>query len=239
MLHFFFIRHAQSSNNVLWDTTRSSNGRRADPELSQLGLRQAERLAQFLKEGSPDGGIFDPAHPVGFGLTHLYCSLMVRAVATGTVVARTLGLPLVAWEDLHEEGGIYLENEAGERVGQAGHTRDFFARNYPELILPAEFPAAGWWNNRPYEAEADRPLRARRVLATLLKRHGGSDDRVAIFSHGGFYNWFMKAILGDPAAPEVWFRLNNTAITRIHFFDHAAEIVYMNNTGFLSADLVT
>ncbi len=239
MLQFFFIRHAQSSNNVLWDTTGSSNGRKADPELSQLGFRQAERLAQFLKDGNPDGGIVDPAHPIGFGLTHLYCSLMVRAVATGSIVARTLGLPLMAWEDLHEEGGIYLENETGERVGQAGHTRDYFVRHFPELLLPAGFPAGGWWDNRPYEAEADRPVRAQRVLAALLKRHGGTDDRVAIFSHGGFYNWFMKAVIGDPVAWEVWFRLNNTAITRIHFFDRAAEIVYMNNTSFLSADLVT
>jgi broad specificity phosphatase PhoE len=43
----------------------------------------------------------------------------------------------------------------------------------------------GWWN-RPFEAELHRPERARRVLVELLQRHGGSNDRVAMVSHGAF-----------------------------------------------------
>ncbi len=33
---------------------------------------------------------------------------MVRAMQTGSYVAAALNLPLVAWEDLHEGGGIFV-----------------------------------------------------------------------------------------------------------------------------------
>ncbi|HEX9029798.1 MAG TPA: histidine phosphatase family protein, partial [Anaerolineales bacterium] len=106
MMQFYFIRHAQSANNLLYDSTGSSKGRSHDPALSDTGVYQAVLLAQFLRQGNPDGGSFLAGdEPSGFQLTHLYSSLMVRAVSTGVQAARALGLPLVAWYDLHEEGG--------------------------------------------------------------------------------------------------------------------------------------
>jgi 2,3-bisphosphoglycerate-dependent phosphoglycerate mutase len=176
---------------------------------------------------------------MGFFLTHLYTSLMVRAVATGTIVSEELGLPLVAWEDAHEGGGIYLEKpETGECIGQPGKDRAYFETHYPQLVLPEGLGEAGWWN-RPFETEEQRPLRARRFWQQLIERHGQTDDRVAVISHGGFYNYLMAAILKMPSSDRVWFVLNNAAITRIDWYDQHVDLVYMNRVDFLPQELIT
>ena len=110
-MQLYFIRHAQSTNNALYAAGNGAGVRSHDPALTELGRHQAECLAEFLAKANPNTptGQADPQNRAGFGLTHLYCSLMSRAVATGTVVAARLALPLRAWVDWHEEGGLYLD----------------------------------------------------------------------------------------------------------------------------------
>lgn len=240
-MQFYFIRHAQSANNLLYDSTGSSKGRSHDPALSDTGVYQAVLLAQFLRQGNPDGGSFLAGdEPSGFQLTHLYSSLMVRAVSTGVQAARALGLPLVAWYDLHEEGGLYLEDErTGERIGQAGNKREFFQTQFPELRLPSDLVPTGWWNSQPFEQPAVASQRARRFLKDLLERHGASEDRVAVFSHGGFYNYWMSALLGLPDLERFWFRMNNVAVTRIDFVGDQVKLIYQNRMDYLPQRLIT
>ena len=254
-MQLYFIRHAQSYNNALWDATGVDKDRRCDPELTEVGQRQAETLAQFISRHSappphhadpsrtltpgkaPTFGR-DPQNLAGFGLTHLYTSLMQRAVATGAVLAEALDLPLIAWLDLHEGGGLYLNDEVtGEPASQPGPGRSFFQANYPSLLLPDWLDDQGWWQ-RPYEVREERPLRARRVLDELLARHGNTKDRVAFISHGGFYNHFLAALLNLPSHDGLWFSLNNTAITRIDFTEEL-RVVYQNRLDFIPAELVT
>ncbi|MBN1887440.1 MAG: histidine phosphatase family protein [Thermoflexales bacterium] len=243
-MQLYFIRHGQSENNALWARTASSMGRSHDPEISTIGRQQAESLARFLSQFDPAvaASDYDKQNVTGFGFTHLYCSLMVRAVATGRIVARALGLPLVAWEDWHESGGIYLNGEeSGLPLGQAGNSRSYFEAHYPELILPDAMNDAGWWN-RPYEQPEERPLRAQRVLRELIERHGQAQDRVAVISHGGFYNHFLKALLDPTRKDGRWFYLNNAAISRIDFQlseTESVELVYLNRLDFLPKELVT
>lgn len=240
-MQFYFIRHAQSENNLLYAQTGSQEGRSEDAELTEVGWQQAERLAEFLRRPGrrPAGGDHDGQNVGGFEFSHLYCSLMLRSVATGTVLARALDLPLVAWEDLHEVGGIHVTDKStGERIGQAGKPRSYFERHHPDLILPESLGEEGWWN-RPYEDREQRPLRARRVLDELLARHGQSDDRVAVVSHGGFYNHLMQAILNLPEREGYWFAMNNAAMTRIDFGDDYIWMQYLNRVDFMPTVLIT
>jgi 2,3-bisphosphoglycerate-dependent phosphoglycerate mutase len=240
-MQFYYIRHAQSANNLLWDRTGSSNGRSADPELSETGKQQAEHLARFLRQADSDivAKGRDGQNVAGFRFTHLYTSLMARSVATGTAVAHALGLPLLAWEDLHEMGGIYLDDDlTGEPVGLPGKNRAYFEENYPDLVLPDTLGAAGWWN-RPMETREQGSVRAQRFVHELLQRHGDSADRVAVISHGGFYNHVLAAVLGMPRIEDFWFVLNNAAITRIDFDGDAIYPVYFNRADFMPRDLVT
>jgi len=224
-MQFYFIRHGQSLNNLIYATTGSDKGRSCDPELTETGLRQAELLAGFLLEEK-------------INLTHLYTSMMIRATSTGAVIADRLGLLLIAWPDLHEEGGIYLNNEDGIPIGQPGKDRIFFEENYPGLVLPETLNASGWWN-RPYETAAERPARARRFLMDLFTRHGGTEHRVAVISHGGFYNHFLSSLLNLGNNHSLWFMLHNAAITRIDFYPDKTEFVYQNRLNFLPRELIT
>ena len=240
-MQFYFIRHGQSENNWLYTATGSWEGRSEDPDLTPLGRQQADKLGQFLRQPSLVDVVpaYDSQNAGGFGITHLYCSLMVRAVATGTAVARALDLPLVAWEDVHETGGIHHKDpETGEPVGQPGRNRAYFETHYPDLVLPDSLGDEGWWN-RPFEERAQRPLRARRFLDDLLERHGEGDDRVAVISHGGFHNHVMRALLNIPLDLECWIALNNTAITRIDFGDEFMALQYVNRIDFMPRDMVT
>lgn len=242
-MRLYFIRHGQSENNLLWSQTRSWKGRTEDPDLTPTGRQQAEVLARFLQQHTrstaPPASDYNPQNVHGFALTHLYCSLMIRAVATGNILARALNLPLVAWEELHETGGINrLDGESGERIGLPGKNRAYFERHHPDLILPASLGEEGWWN-RPFEAYEERPLRARRFLEELLERHGNTDDRVAVISHGGFYNYLLQAILEMPGGEGIWFSLNNAAMTRLDFEAAEAWVSYMNRLDYMPRELIT
>jgi 2,3-bisphosphoglycerate-dependent phosphoglycerate mutase len=239
-MQFYFIRHGQSTNNALWDANHEDSGRTSDPELTELGRRQARQVAQLLTSGNPRGGCLPDSRTMGFGLTHLYTSLMQRAVATAAIISETINLPVEAWVDAHEEGGIYLEDSTtGKRVGQAGLGRSYFKKNYPKLILPENLGESGWWNNQPFEEPEMRPERARRFLKTLVEKHGNTDDRVAVVSHGGFYNQLLMALQHRSESNGVWALINNTGITRIDFHEPYIDLVYLNRTDHLPIDLLT
>ena len=103
----------------------------------------------------------------------------------------------------------------GQPQGLPGRPRSYFTQNYQKLVLPETMDETGWWN-KPFESDLQRPERARRVLAELLARHGGGSDRVAMVSHGAFYNHLMRAIFGGESA-KGWWLMNNTGITRVDF----------------------
>jgi 2,3-bisphosphoglycerate-dependent phosphoglycerate mutase len=229
-MRLLFIRHGQSANNALWDSTGASKGRSDDPELTDVGRQQAALLAKYLSHNGNR-----------FGITHLYTSLMIRSIETALAVGEALSLPVHPWEDLHESGGIYNDGEDGNPVGLPGKTRDHFMSTYPGLILPKSLYEAGWWN-RPYETIESVPARAKRFIDDLLTKHGGTEDVVAVVSHGNFYRYFLAAVLQLPNPHAVWFLMHNTAISRIDFpVDLEVDVLvhYQNRVDHLPAELIT
>ncbi|MBN1260362.1 MAG: histidine phosphatase family protein [Anaerolineae bacterium] len=240
-MQLYYVRHAQSENNLLWELTGGSDGRRVDPELTERGWQQARHLAEFLSGDDFHASWREPdvQNISGFGITHIYCGLMLRTVQTGSLVARALGLPLLGWADIHETGGMFVvDPETGEYAGQPGQTRSAFAEAFPDLVLPEEATEEGWWN-RPFEAREARSPRARRVLDTLLERHGDTDDRVVMVSHGGFFNHFMGAVVGLEKRDGLWLHMNNAAITRIDFTPEYRLLMYLNRLDYMPRDLIS
>lgn len=250
-MQLYYIRHAQSENNHIYDQTGGSEGRHPDPSLSALGVRQLPHLAAlFGAGGDAPAPLFparDPGNRQGFNLTHLYSSLFTRALLTATAIGEATGLPVHGWVDLHEHGGVWEMAADGEaRTGLPGPGRGELARRFPHLVMPESVPESGWWN-RPYEDEAAMFARAYRFLEALLARHGGTEDRVAVVSHAGFYHAVLRALLGLPSAypgegdgvPPVYFGLNNTGITRIDVHEGRRAIVYLNRLDHLPAELIT
>ncbi len=270
-MQLYFIRHAQSINNRLYSLTGSSAGRSEDPEITPLGRRQASTLAHFLAHGPAAPGPIDAVHPDdepsrpsgeaqatfdvndlhnrrGFGITHLYSSLMLRAVSTGEFISQALGLPLVAWPDLHEAGGIYFDDKSASaaagapvRVGLPGKSRSYFTQHHPGLRLPEDLDETGWYN-RPFEERPERFARARRFLDEVCARHT-AQDRVAVVSHGAFYAYMLHTLFRIPIRMDQdfpqWFALNNCAISRFDFTDQPTVVVYLNRADFLPAELIT
>jgi 2,3-bisphosphoglycerate-dependent phosphoglycerate mutase len=247
-MQLYIIRHCQSENNALWLRTGSSNGREADPVLTDLGQHQAEHLAKYIagSKGNDVDPRQDPMDRSGIDITHLYCSLMSRSIETGLYIANRLGLPLIAREDIHERGGIYLEDvHTNEKNGLAGPNRDHFMLHFPSVTLPDTLGAEGWWN-RPYEDRNAALSRAQSFLEWLLATHDGTDDRVAIIIHGGFIQslfcvLFETARLGTNLgiSREIWIKANNGSITRLDFFDEVVRLVYLNQVDFLPDHLIT
>ena len=241
-MQLFFIRHAQSTNNALRYDTGNHKKRTSDPLLTEIGQQQAELVGAYVgaKNNTNLADENDPHNRREFGLTHLYCSLMTRAIVTGTCISKASGVPLVAWPEIHEIGGIYDRHDDGSRTGIAGPGADYFAREFPHLQTPTPVAAGGWWD-RPSESWDEARERARGVLATLYERHRDTDDKVGLVSHGGFYWLFMRAVLGMEDKQNIRFTLSNTAITRIDLprEDDSIRILYHNRVDHLPHHLVT
>ncbi|HQZ23378.1 MAG TPA: histidine phosphatase family protein, partial [Thermoflexales bacterium] len=231
-MQLYFIRHAQSANNLLFDLTGSWSNRVEDPELTELGVKQAERVAAHLAETREIEPVqkWDPHNVRGFFITHLYVSPQVRASHTGDLVGKALNIKPVLWDEIHECGGIYLENEDGLPQGKPGQNRAFFEGRFPSFQLPHTLGDGGWWDGRPPEERAECRARAQRVWQTLIARHGHTRDRVALVSHGDFWGRLAFVMLGMDPDKDAWLGMGNTAIARVDYMEHDEEVVlvYMN-----------
>ena len=247
-MELYFIRHGQSQNNANWSNPEYQES--PDPALTEIGVEQAHHVSQFLKSEQTlvNPMAWNNQNQHGFGLTHIYTSLMERAVHTASPTARALGLPFAAWEEIHESGGIFGRDGNIKLKGLPGKPRTYFEQNFPELVLSDHINGTGWWNSRPWETEEQCQLRAQKFLADLLARHGDKDGqpdhRVAVFSHGGFFTHLMFALLNAPwrqAAHGMnsWFSMNNCAISRIDFRAGEVSIVYLNRIDHLPDRLIT
>lgn len=243
-MQLYLIRHAESENNALWKETGSNLGRKTDPALSARGKLQAGYLAEFLATVRVEGGSLRPfsrdtTNVLGFGITHVYCSLMQRSIQTAQIVASKLGLPVAALLDAHECGGmveIIEEDDTKEYIGVAGPNRAFFEATYPDLMLPEELAAEGWWN-KPYESLAQADVRAQRLLQTVFSRHKGTDDHVAVVTHGGFLERLVLAVIQTTNAQDFLFSFSNCCINRIDVDDAFYNICYLNRVDFMPPEM--
>lgn len=251
-MQLYFIRHGQSVNNAGWD--KPGYQEHPDPPLTAIGIEQADILAGFLAGSQeltkPDA--WNVQNRYGFGITRIYASLMERAAHTASRLAGRLEVPFEAW-DIHESGGIFERDGIHGREdrtklkGLPGKPRSWFEANVPRFQLPETLDESGWWN-RPFETENECQLRAERIWADLLARHGDRqgqpEQRVVFVSHGGFFMHLMCAVLNLPwknasNGLRSWFLLNNCSLSRIDADDRHVTICYLNRTDHLPPDLIT
>ena len=246
-MQLYFIRHGQSINNAGWGDPNYKES--PDPVLTEIGIEQAQRTAEYLESNQK---VTDPNHwnnqnQYGFGITHLYASLMERAVHTASFTAGRLGVPFEAW-DIHESGGIFGRDGDLKLKGLPGKPRSFFEKNFPTFKLPHSLDENGWWMERPHETEDECQIRAERIWTELLTRHGDQEDQpeepITFVSHGGFFMHLMCAILDLPwknasNGLKSWFLLNNCSISRVDVRDKHVTVCYLNRTDHLPTHLIT
>ena len=239
-MELYFIRHGESFNNAQDDSTR----RVCDPPLTVRGREQARLVAAHLRELGPANEDENPAldyqNRCGYGIGRIYCSAMLRTMETAAPIAEALEIRPEVWLDLHEQYGIWQDKGDGRGpVGYPGLTRQEAESRFPDYDLPDGMTEEGWWN-RPVETEDEWLARARRVADELRSRFEGSEERVALVSHGGFGNFLIHALLRDGAEEGVYYGHQNTAITRIDFSESGpVRVRYLNRVEHLPTDLVS
>ncbi|MBE2221557.1 MAG: histidine phosphatase family protein [Anaerolineae bacterium] len=249
-MQLYIIRHGQSFNNALWARTGGSNGRLPDPPLTEIGQKQAEYLAQFIAKADKNGSApieIDQHNRHGYHLTHLYSSLMLRAVQTGHAIAEALDMPLIAWPIIHEWGGIFAHDpETDEPVALPGPNRQFFIERFDRFVLPDDLQEEGWWQG-PYEPEEASIHRAETFVNQLLSRHGNTEDRIGIVTHGGFTAMLIRILFNSREFTvnlhneefHTWLSMNNTGVTRLNFEENHIIQAYSNRVDHLPTELIT
>ena len=229
-MELFLIRHGQSTNNALTDWSQ----RVEDPLLTNSGEQQAELTARHVAAGlhlHPTAR--DAARPV---LDQLYCSPMIRAMQTADAIAKAVGVTPQVWVDIHEVGGVYLDQ--GERkVGYPGRSRSELAQRFPRCVLVPDLTENGWWN-RDFEESHVGHGRAASV-AKMLRERAAEDARVGLVSHGDFLSALLKALGGQPFDTGIYYEHRNTGITCIDLTPQAARVRYLNRVDHLTEELDT
>ena len=247
-MKLYLIRHAESANNAIYSSNGDENGRSPDPEITDIGHKQAALLGKHLAHplAEPRQHPFEAIDDHHFGLTHLYCSLMTRSILTSGYIAEACGLPRVAHPEIFERGGIYQILQPDRRKqGLPGPRREYFEQRFPDLELPANLNPDGWYNRA---AETEEPFieRMERVVTDIRHRHEHTDDVVGMVVHGDFIDQFINQLMGVERKRENYsspwvanWAFHNTSISRIDFRDGAHTILYLNRIDHLPAGLIT
>jgi 2,3-bisphosphoglycerate-dependent phosphoglycerate mutase len=229
-MELFLIRHGQSTNNALEDSTQ----RVEDPLLTAYGERQSERAAAHLSAGLH---LPPPLRNGGKPLIdRLYCSPMIRAMQTAQPISRALGVAPEVWTDICEIGGIYLDH--GQRkVGYPGRSRRELSERFPDYALPPQLTDEGWWN-RDFEELHEGHARAVDV-ARRLHQLTDEDTRIAIVSHGDFLSALLHALGGQQPGAGAYFIHRNTGITHVDLTPQGVRVHYLNRHDHLDDELLT
>ena len=214
-MELFLIRHAQSANNA-----RPEAERVEDPELTDLGLRQAERLAAWIPS---------------LELTRLVTSPFRRTLLTTQPIQQATGLTPQVRVDLHERGGCYRGHIRGKEEGRPGMSRAEIRREFGDHIFDDPIDDVGWWGSKPYESFHHANHRASRLLRRTIDEFSGTGERVAYVMHADFKCLFIGAFhrQGLSEVPR------NTSVTRVILEEGTATLADFNRIDHLNEELIS
>ena len=181
-MELLLVRHALPDR-----VDNTSTGEVADPALSDLGLRQAAVLADWLA-GSWTGG------PPAEAIDAVYASPMVRALETASPVAERLGCPKVVEGGLAEYDAEEVAYIPVEELRAARDPRWF------ELVSDEAIPDL-----------ADFQARVVVTVEALVASHSG--QRLVLVCHGGVIGAYLAHILGIQRV--LFFEAGYTSISRV------------------------
>jgi probable phosphoglycerate mutase len=158
----YLIRHAQSQSNTGEDLTTG------DPDLTDVGIEQARRLGQRMKDQRLDV---------------IYASPLRRTQATAFAIADLNGLEVRPKADLVE---VVL--------GQADHDIRLLPVEEQERIAE-RIVEEGTWDGFPgSEGSANARERIGRAMDEIIAAHPG--QRVAVVCHAAVIQTYISMILG-------------------------------------------
>lgn len=194
---FLLVRHGQTA----WNKDLHFRGT-TDLPLSDLGLAQAQRVAEWLK-GEP--------------IRAIYSSPLLRTVQTAQPLADALGLPVLRHRGL-------ISADYGE---WQGHTPKEVAQRWPDLYqkwrhAPHEVQFPGG-ESLPIVLE-----RAVAMLHELSEAH--PDQTVALFSHEIVCKAVMLHVLGMELSAYWRMPQDNGCINAFFWDARRRSLIYLNDT---------
>lgn len=202
-MKIYFIRHAESVNNHLWHQYRDNTDRQDDPPLSELGFRQAQALGEFLADRKEE-----------FNFTRILISPFLRTLQTAAAFEQLYDVPKIVWKPIHEEGGCVATDPVTRAdTGAPGKTRAEIQALFPQYSVSDEIGEEGWWNRPIVEPQHERIARAQQVIQTLAQQFGGSRERIALVSHGGFHAKWIDVLINNIRHYNYWFETENTSVS--------------------------
>jgi broad specificity phosphatase PhoE len=179
----YLLRHAATEANLA--RPARLQGRRHNPPLAQLGVRQAELTRDFLA-----------VRP----LDHCYSSPLLRALQTADIIAVPHGLSPQPLEDL-------TECDVGDWEGLDWET--IRARTPEDYRRFMSNPAKHGYPNGESFADVDR--RAAKALDELLAVHPG--ETLLVVAHHVINRTYLAGLLGLPPAQARRVTLDNCGIS--------------------------
>ncbi len=205
-MNLYLIRHGQSEGNV-------SGIKGLDPPMTGLGHQQIQRTAEVLHK---------------IGMTHLYCSPLIRAMQTAQTFREQLHLEPIVNPVFCETWGTDWNARKKEEL----------QRVFPWATLPDALNTL-WW---PQIAETSREImqRAKNALELLRQKHWGTSHRICLVSHIMFGSSLINEILEIPTHTDIFFQLRNASCTHIVLEeDHRRVVQSLNDVHHLPPHLWT
>lgn len=201
-MELLIIRHGESEADIL-----GVHEGRADFPLTELGEKQARRMATYIEQQYPP--------------TIILSSPLMRAKRTASILQESIGCELKVEEDLMEFNNGVL----------AGLSRKETAIKYPlsKDGRPAHIPI------QDGESDLEFRFRADSIFHKVLFEYQDY-ERVAIVSHGGTISNLLKAFLKQPMNNEFIFPTGDTSIHLLEIKDSSRIIRFLNKQEHLNKD---
>lgn len=233
-MRLILVRHAQSLHNL--QVTQMSREefeqiRNADPDLTPLGLQQADLLGASMADYLAE---LDPAELV------IRTSPMLRTLQTARPLLTARRVQSLLWRDIHEHGGLFVgSREKGTTVGHPGITPTELLATYPEFTAEEDHAEDGWWNR---DAESDDEFQARVGLvadALRTQAEGTTDDNLLLLvSHGTFLGHLLRQLVTEEEA-EGLNHHHNTAFSELLIGDGEVTLLRHDVTDHLTEELLS
>ncbi len=197
-MKLILVRHGET----YWNKERRVQGGSSDIELNDVGIRQADRLALFLRNEK---------------VTAVASSPLKRAISTGEAIARPHHLPLEVDDGLREI-------EVGQLEGLDAST---LSTSFSNFLM--QWWQGGGAERLP-GGESLVELQQRSWLSTqrLLAEHG--DGTIVVVSHYFAILAIMLGALDLPLRHFSKFKLDPASISILEFAEYGTRLVVFNDT---------
>ena len=198
MLEIYLTRHGETE----WNTIRRMQGQGNSP-MTELGIRQAQWLAERLKEKE---------------FTCIYTSPLGRAKETAEILNEALNTTIIEDDRLKE---IYLGDWQGQLLEDID--KDYPEENKAFWEKPIQFDMP---DKEDFE---DVRKRAGEFFEAVIQQHGSG--KILVVAHAIILKGMLNYIQGK-TVEDYWTgkRLLPTSLTKINVLGHRYSLIYTGET---------